>query len=103
MRSAISFQSIPVLIDGHDTEGSLVLHDGQLVAVLARLDGDSHDPELKGRWHLEAGLGPCQAIGTWLFENLEEAARWAFDRVQTNSGRHKADGEAPLVTPNSTT
>jgi len=43
MPSAVSFQSIPVLIDGHDTEGSLLLHDGQLVAVLARLDGQSHD------------------------------------------------------------
>jgi hypothetical protein len=103
MRSAISFQSIPVLIDGHDTEGSLVLHDGQLVAVLARLDGESHAPEFKGRWHLEAGFGRCDEVGTRLFENLEEAARWAFGRVQTNSGRHKADGEAPLVTPNSTT
>jgi hypothetical protein len=105
MRSAISFQPIPVLIDGHDTEGSLVLHDGQLVAVLARLDGETHDPELKGRWHLEAGIGPCEEIGTRLFENLEEAARWAFDRVQTKSGRHKADRGAPLIfiTANSTT
>jgi hypothetical protein len=73
MRSAIAFQSIPVLIDGHDTEGSLVLHDGQLVGVLARLDGESHDPEFKGRWHLEAGIGPCQEMGTLIFENLDEA------------------------------
>ena len=82
MPSAVSFQSIPVLIDGHDTEGSLLLHDGQLVAVLARLDGQSHDPEFKGRWHLEAGLGPCQEIGTVTFENLDEAGRWAYERVQ---------------------
>jgi hypothetical protein len=81
MSSAISFQSIPVLIDGHDTCGSLVLHDGQLVAVLARLDGESHDPEFKGRWHLEAGIGPCQAVGTLVFDNLDEAERWADERV----------------------
>ena len=55
----ISFQCIPILIDGHDTQGLLALLDGQLVAVLSRLDGDIHDADLKGRWHLEAGFGPC--------------------------------------------
>jgi hypothetical protein len=80
--SAISFQPIPVLIDGHDTEGRLVLHDGQLVAVLARLDGDSHDQAFKGRWHLEAGFGPCQAIGTYLFDTLEHAATWVSEQVR---------------------
>jgi hypothetical protein len=82
MRSAIAFQPIPVLIDGHDTEGSLVLHDGQLVAVLARLDGESHDPEFKGRWHLEAGIGHCQEVGTITFQDLNEAGRWAYERVR---------------------
>jgi hypothetical protein len=92
MRSAISFQPIPVLIDGHDTEGSLVLHDGQLIAVLARLDGESHDPEFKGRWHLEAGFRRCQEVGTELFENLEEAARWAYHRVRLRSQTDNCDG-----------
>jgi hypothetical protein len=82
MPSAISFQTIPVLIDGHDTEGSLILHEGHLVAVVARLDGENHDPEFRGRWHLEAGLGPCHEVGTRLFESLEDAARWAYDRVR---------------------
>ena len=97
MRSAISFRPIPVLIDGHDTEGSLVLHDGQLVAVLARLDGENHDPEVKGRWHLEAGLGPCQAVGTRLFENLEEAARWACHRIETRWLSRTADSDVGLM------
>ena len=101
MRSSISFQPIPVLIDGHDTEGSLVLHDGQLVAVLARLDGESHAPEFKGRWHLEAGFGRCEEVGTRLFENLEEAAQWAFGRVQTNSRRQDAHFGPRPVTPSS--
>jgi hypothetical protein len=83
MRSAITFQHLPVLIDGHDTEGRLVLHEGQLVAVLARLDGHAHDQEFKGRWHLEAGLGPCQAVGTYLFDTLEAAADWADRRVRS--------------------
>jgi hypothetical protein len=86
MRSAISFQSIPVLIDGHDTEGSLVLHDGKLVAVLARLDGESHAPEFKGRWHLEAGMGPCREVGTLVFDTLDEAKEWASRRVWEHAG-----------------
>lgn len=35
----ISFQPMRVLIDGHDSEGSLVLVDNQLAAVFVRLDG----------------------------------------------------------------
>ncbi len=46
MTSLISFQPIPILIDGHDTQGQLVLVDGQLVAVLSRLDGETHAPEV---------------------------------------------------------
>jgi hypothetical protein len=82
MRSVVSFRTIPVLIDGHDTEGVLLLYEGQLVAVLARLDAETHDPDIQGRWHLEAGLGPCQTMGTHLFQTLDEAARWAQDTVQ---------------------
>lgn len=52
----ISFQPIPILIDGHDTQGLLDLLDGQLVVVLSRLDGEIQDPDLKGHWHLEAGF-----------------------------------------------
>src|SRR5688572_2032077 len=102
MRSAVSFQAIPVLIDGHDTEGSLILHDGQLVAVLARLDGESHDPEFKGRWHLEAGFGPCQEVGTRLFEDLGEAARWACERVRTDWRASMAGYSSALLSPPST-
>ena len=35
----ISFQPMRVLIDGHNSEGSLVLVDNQLAAVFVRLDG----------------------------------------------------------------
>ena len=83
--SGISFQ--PVRIDGHDAEGSFLLHDGQLLAVVARLDCESVAPEFKGRLHLEAGFGPCEKVGTRSFENLDEAAQWAFGCVRTNSRR----------------
>jgi hypothetical protein len=55
MSRDISFLPMRVLIDGHDTDGRLVLADSQLAAVFVRLDGTHHDPEHKQRWRLEAG------------------------------------------------
>ena len=83
--SAISFQAIPILIDGHDTQGQLVLMDGQLVAVLARLDGDAHDAAMKSWWNLEAGFGPCQAIGDNLFQTLNDAEAWVRQKLAAHS------------------
>lgn len=72
----ISFQPMRVLIDGHDTEGSLVLADSQLAAVFVRLDGTYHDPEHKGWWHMEAGFGKCHSHNAPLFRTPEEAGAW---------------------------
>jgi hypothetical protein len=72
----ISFQPMRVLIDGHDSDGKLVLVDNQLAAVLVRLDGQSHDPEHKGLWHLEAGFGKCNIRDAPLFKTLEQAGTW---------------------------
>jgi hypothetical protein len=73
----ISFFPMRVLIDGHDTDGNLVLADNQLAAVFVRLDGTYHDPEHKGWWHLEAGFGKCAATTTpRLFKTPEEAGAW---------------------------
>ena len=72
----ISFQPMRVLIDGHDSEGNLVLWGGQLAAVLVRLDGEHHDPEHKGWWHLEAGFGKCNIRDAPLFKTPEEAGAW---------------------------
>ena len=73
----ISFQPLRVLIDGHDSEGSLVLWDGQLAAVIVRLDGEHHDPEHEGLWHLEAGFGKCDIrVAPPVFTTLEEAGAW---------------------------
>jgi hypothetical protein len=81
MHPRITFQAIPVLIDGYDTEGRLVLFDGQLAAVLARLDGDAHDAAWRGNWHLEAGFGHCSQPGTYTFKTLDEAGAWIEQRV----------------------
>ncbi len=87
---AITFQAIPILIDGHDTQGQLVLFDHQLVAVLARLDGDAHDPKMKSWWNLEAGFGPCQAIGDNLFKTLDEAGAWVRQQIGERTSRASA-------------
>lgn len=52
----ITSQPVKLLIDGHDSEGRLIFADDQLSAVVVRLDGQTHQPEHKGLWHLEAGL-----------------------------------------------
>ncbi|HEV2564326.1 MAG TPA: hypothetical protein VGU19_04500 [Microvirga sp.] len=69
----ISFTPMRVLIDGHDTDGRLVLADNQLAAVVVRLDGTHHDSEHKGWWYLEAGFGKCNIGDAPLFRTPEEA------------------------------
>jgi hypothetical protein len=89
----ITYQAIPVLIDGHDTQGQLVLADGELTAVLARLDGDTHDPKLKGLWHLEAGFGRCDARQTLaVFKTLDEAGAWVQSRLDNVHLLRQANG-----------
>jgi hypothetical protein len=73
----ISFKPMRVRIDGHDSEGRLVLVDDQLVAVIVRLDGQSHAPDQRGLWHLEAGFGMYNVPRPMpLFKTLEEAGAW---------------------------
>jgi hypothetical protein len=79
----ISFKPIPVLIDGHDTDGNLILSDGQLTAVIVRLDGESHEPEHKGLWNLEAGFGKCAVRYAPLFKTPEEAEAWVEQTLTT--------------------
>jgi hypothetical protein len=71
-----TYQPIRVLIDGHDSEGRLIFADGQLSAVIVRLDGPAHNPEHKGRWNLEAGFGKCDVRDAPLFKTPEEAGAW---------------------------
>ena len=81
----ISFQPMRVLIDGHDSEGNLILADNQLAAVIVRLDGTHHDPEHKGRWHLEAGFGKCNARDAPLFKTPEEAGAWVEQTLMSKA------------------
>ena len=95
MTASITFQPIPILIDGQDAHGQLVLSDGQLVAVLCRLDAEFHDAQTKGSWHLEAGFGPCcfsphSRCADNVFESLLTAEVWVQDRL---TDKHQGAGE----------
>jgi len=74
-----------VLIDGHDSEGYLVLADNQLAAVIVRLEGQHHDPEHQGFWNLEAGFGKCGVRDAPLFRTPDEAGAWV-DQILTLKG-----------------
>ena len=72
----VSFQPIPVLIDGQDSQANLILADGQLTAVIVHLDSEAHPPETRGRWRLAVGFGKCNVLGPPLFKSPEEAGAW---------------------------
>ena len=72
----ISFQPLPVLIDGQDSQAILILADSQLTAVIVRLDSETHPPETRGRWRLEVGFGRCNVLGVPLFKSPKEARAW---------------------------
>jgi len=79
----ISFQPMRVLIDGHDSDGRLILADDQLAAVIVLLDGKHHSSDARAKWHLEAGFGKCSAhpAGAPLWASPEEAGAWVQNRL----------------------
>ena len=78
----ISLMPMRVLIDGHDTDGRLVLADDHLSAVFVRLDRTHHDPEHQGLWHLEAGFGKCDVrVAPQTFMTPGEAGAWVKQRL----------------------
>ena len=76
----LAAQPISVLTGSDDREGRLVLVNGDLVAVLVRLDGPVHE-EQQGGWFLEAGFGPCSGPPQPVFDSLAEAQEWVSMRV----------------------
>ena len=77
----ISSQPLGVLIDDQDSQGSLILADSQLVAVLVRLDGEIHPPEIRGRWRLVVGFGKSNVLSPPVFKTSEETAAWIEQRL----------------------
>jgi hypothetical protein len=81
----ITFMPMGVLIDGHDTYGNLNLSDGQLAAMIVRLDSKHHGADHKGLWHLEAGFGKCNVRDAPLFKTPEEAGAWVEQILTRNA------------------
>jgi hypothetical protein len=93
----ISFMPMRVLIDGHDSEGKLVLADNQLAAVFVRLDGTYHDLEHKGWWHLEAGFGKCNVQNAPLFKTPDEAGAWVEQILTRKTAEPEAFARGPGI------
>jgi hypothetical protein len=82
----ITLQSISVLADGGPHDGHLVLADGHLAAVLARVTAEE---TAGGRgqptgWFLEAGFGPCgslMSVRPPVFASLDQALEWVRARL----------------------
>jgi hypothetical protein len=85
----ISFMPLRVLIDGHDSQGNLILADNQLAAVIVRLDGETHASEHKGLWNLEAGFGKCNSRDASLFKTPDEAGAWVEQTLTSKAAQFK--------------
>jgi hypothetical protein len=83
--------SICVATGSADKEGTLVLADGQLLAVLVHLADEIHGDD-RGAWFLEAGFGNLAGLAC-LFPTLEEAVEWICQRLELDQG--------PVPGPNS--
>lgn len=76
MPPAVTLQAVQVRTGSQDKIGHLVRADGELVAVLVRIDDPAHDPASLGQWFLEAGFGPCNRDGSPSFGDLNAAVAW---------------------------
>ncbi len=85
MSQEVVFERTLVNTLSDDVEGKLVRADGHLVAVLVRMDAVEHG-DLRGRWLLEAGFGPCAYEMFQVFRTLDAAEEWVRVRHQDTGG-----------------
>jgi hypothetical protein len=83
----ITLQPMSVMSDGGSHEGRLILADGDLVAVFARVTAEetAGDEGGAGDWFLEAGFGPCGTVVSvrpTVFATLDEAVAWVRSRLE---------------------
>lgn len=75
--NSITFEPVSLKLTSKDRVGRLAFVDGNLVAVLVRLDDEIHAGQYQGQWHLEALIGLCaRTRNPAPFSTLDEAALW---------------------------
>lgn len=75
----LRLQPVQVATGSGDQESQLVFHEGLLVAILVRLSAQ-HDADA-GKWFMEAGFGPVDALRPPVFQDLDEAQAWIGSRL----------------------
>lgn len=73
----------------------MVLVNGRLVAILVHLSEQYEDPELRGRWFVEAGFGPLFGKHE-IFSTPEEAEAWIRQHFGTLKDHGAKNGTAPV-------
>lgn len=81
MPPTLTFEPVRVGTGCRDTVGRLAFADGDLVAVLVRLDDPMHDAPQRGGWSLEAGFGRAATASPPVFDGLDAAAAWLARRL----------------------
>ena len=98
MLPAIAFQPIRVRTGSQDTVGRLALFEGELIAVLVRLDDPVHDSVQRGGWFLETCFGPVASKQAPVFQDLDAAAAWIGKQLITSPGAASPKGnDDPIV------
>ena len=88
----LDLQPIEVMTGHDDRDGRLVLFNGQLVAVLVRLESEFYGDQ-RGGWFLEAGFGLCTGATPPVFPNLGDAQAWIGKQIAA-ARLQRADGQS---------
>lgn len=83
--ASLDMQPIPVRTGSKDKEGRLVLFEGELIAVLVRLDDDMHGDN-RGQWFLDA-VFVSKLTRDDPFPTLAEVETWVRQKLATNVNR----------------
>ena len=76
----VAFRPLTLARSIQDRHGVLALVNGELAAVLVRLDHEAHE-DMRGHWVIEIGFGPYDAFPGPTFANLEDADAWLKTRA----------------------
>ena len=79
MASRVTLQPTTLATLSSDKVGCLLFIDGDLTAVIVRLDDEVHGDDC-GSWFLEVGLGRCDLIRPPVFPSIEAAQTWVLTR-----------------------